>query len=82
MIPRKELTDLLESRLQGVLPRQSLDGLIEEVLSLEKGWEELQVSHRDMGYSMSVLCTDICWLAEQIEKGAVIKMFRKKPAAA
>lgn len=78
MIPRKELEELLQGRLQGSLPQKKVDELIDEIQGLEAGWEEVDIAHRDMGYSMSVLCPDICWLADQLYHGAVIKIFRKK----
>jgi hypothetical protein len=78
MIPRKELTDLLQGRLKGVVPRDKVDELVSAILGLEGGWEEMNISHKDMGYSMSVNCPDICWLADQVDQGAVIKLYRKK----
>jgi len=80
MIPRTELAGLLRNRLGDYLSNEKLDELATEILSLEGGWEELDVTHKEMGYSMSVNCTDICWLANQVDHGAVIRMCRKKPA--
>ena len=81
MIPRTELADLLRNRLGDYLPKAKLDELATEILNLEAGWEEIDISHKEMGYSMSVNCSDICWLADQVDHGAVIKMYKKKPAA-
>ena len=78
MIPRKELTNLLQNRLRGVVPQGKMDQLVGDILALEGGWEEMNISHQDMGYSMSVNCPDICWLAAQVDQGAVIKLYRKK----
>ncbi len=80
MIPRSDLTELLQKRLQEYMPKQKLQELITDILALEEGWEELEVSHRDMGYSMSVNCPDICFLADQIDQGSIIKLFRKRKA--
>ena len=80
MIPRKELTDLMHDRLHQ-LPKEKVDLLIDEILELEGGWEEMNVSHKDMGYSMSVNCSDICFLADQVDQGAVFKLYRKKKQA-
>lgn len=78
MIPRDELTSLLRTRLEKVLSRQEIDDLANQILSIEDEWEEMEVPHRDMGYSMSDLCSSICWVANQSEQGAVIKFQRKK----
>jgi hypothetical protein len=78
MIPRNELAELLRSRLPGNISQEKIDQLVDEILSLEGDWEEMNVPHRDMGYTRSDLCSSICWLAEQTEQGAVIKFHRKK----
>ena len=78
MIPRDELTSLLRARLEKLLSRQEIDELAAQILAVENEWEEIDVPHRDMGYSMSDLCSSICWLANQSEQGAVIKFQRKK----
>jgi hypothetical protein len=78
MIPRDELTSLLRARLEKLLSQQEIDELAAQILAVENEWEEIDVPHRDMGYSMSDLCSSICWLANQSEQGAVIKFQRKK----
>jgi len=78
MIPSKELIDLLRVRLDGRVSEEEIERLAGEVLELEGGWEEMDVAHRDLGYSHSDLCSSICWLAEQTDQGSVIKMYRKK----
>ncbi len=78
MILRNELTELLRDRLHDHLPQDKIDSLTGEILALENGWEEMNISHHDLGYSHSDLCSSICWLADQTEHGSVIKLFRKK----
>jgi hypothetical protein len=78
MIPRRELEELLEDRLKGILPRQEFRELVTEIDCLEDEWEEMNVAHREMGYSMSVNCPDICWLANQVYNGAQIKLYRRR----
>ena len=81
MVPKRELEELLENRLTGILPQQEFRDLVTEIERLEGDWEEMNVAHREMGYSMSVNCPDICWLADQVYNGAQIKMYRRKKAA-
>ena len=78
VIPRKELVTLIQDRLKGALPQEKVDELAGDILSLEGEWEEMDISHEDMGYSVSVNCQDICWLADQVDHGAVFKLYRKK----
>ena len=81
MVPRRELEELLQNRLTGVLPQQEFRELVNEIERLEDDWEEMNVAHREMGYSMSVNCPDICWLADQVYNGAQIKLYRRKKTA-
>jgi hypothetical protein len=78
MISRDELLKLLGARLQERLSPDEISRLANEVLELQGGWEEMDISHRDLGYSHSDACSSICWLADQTEQGSVIKMYRKK----
>jgi hypothetical protein len=78
MIPTRELQELLHSRLERILPQQAFQSLMTEIEHLENDWEEMNVAHRKMGYSMSVNCPDICWLADQVYSGAQIKFYRRK----
>jgi hypothetical protein len=78
MLPRRELNELLEQRLRGLVPGETIAQLADEIAGLETEWEEVEVTHRDMGYSVADRCSDICWLAEQIDRGAVMKFYRKK----
>ena len=81
MIPIRELQELLQSRLEGILPQQAFHSLMTEIERLEDDWEEMNVAHREMGYSMSVNCPDICWLADQVYSGGQIKFYRRKKIA-
>ena len=78
MISRKEVEGLLQSRLKDAISPSQLDTLLTDVGQLDDDWEEVDVAHREMGYSMSVQCPDICWLADQIYQGGKFKFYRKK----
>jgi len=78
MIPEKELEELLQSRLQGSISPTQIQSLLLDIRRLGNEWEEVNVAHKEMGYSMSVNCPDICWLADQVYQGESIRMFRKK----
>ena len=81
MIPREPLEEVLKRHLKGVLPQHEVHDLVNDIEQLENDWEEVKVSHREMGYSMSVNCPDICWLADQVFNGAEIKLYRRKKPA-
>jgi len=81
MIPQKRLQELLEKRLKGLVPEDQIEVLLSEIENLSDDWEEMGVSHQQMGYSLSLNCPDICWLADQVDKGEVIRIFRRKKPA-
>lgn len=80
MIFQAELEKLLRRRLEGTLSLEKFLALVREIQALNDEWEEAPVTHHEMGYSMSVNCPDICWLADQIYGGYVLKLYRKKKA--
>ena len=80
MIHGEELLDLLKTRLLGRLAPAEIENLSADIIALEKEWEEVDVALSDMGYSVSVGCADICWLADQVDRGGVFKIYRKKGA--
>lgn len=80
MMPSKELLELLQGRLHDRLAPAEIEKLAADILTLEGGWEEVNVAFSDMGYSVSVGCADICWLADQVDRGGVFKIYRKKSA--
>jgi hypothetical protein len=81
MIPRTELKKLIRIRLQPTIPAQVLDRIIEDVDKLAEGWEEMNPDHLD-GESCSVVnCLD-CWLEEQLDRGADVKILLKRPVHA
>lgn len=73
MIYPAELELLLRSRLEGTLPQEKLADLFREIQALTDQWEEVPISHRQIGYGMYCL-------AEQIYGGNVFKFYRKKKA--
>ncbi len=77
MIPRDELQRLLRQRLPH-LPDREIGEIAGQIQSLEQGWEEVAVPHSDLGYSLSENCSEICWLASEVARGAQIRLFRKK----
>ena len=81
MIPRNELTELLKGRLGQSMPPAEVEKLVADILALEASWEEINIPFSDMGYSLSAGCADICWLADQVEHGSVLRMCRKKSPA-
>jgi hypothetical protein len=80
MIPRKELEELVQRRLEGAIPRSEIDRLIIEITALEEGWDELDLARLDMSPEVPMQCFD-CWLEDQLTHGADIRLyFKNRPA--
>ncbi len=77
MIARQELLDLLRRRLPQMAETE-LGTIADQIQALEQGWEEVEVPHSDLGYSVSENCSEICWLASEAARGAQIRILRKK----
>ncbi len=78
MIPKQDVARLLEKHLGKNCLQETVDKIAQEIVDLELEWEELPFSEEEMGYTMKVDCQDICFLAEQIQKGAIVRLFRKR----
>jgi hypothetical protein len=49
------------------------------ILGLNDGWQEVTSKDEEMGYHYSARCQDICYLADQISRGAEYRLFLKCP---
>jgi hypothetical protein len=74
MILHKELQELLRKRLEGTISSDRVEQLGREIEGLENDWEEIDVRHLD-GSSCSVVNCIECWLEEQLDKGAEIRLY-------
>ena len=77
MILRKELQQLLEERLEGVLSAETVSQLGAEIAKLEDQWEEVSLQHLDSISCPVANCIE-CWLEDQLSQGAEIKLRFKK----
>lgn len=78
MIVRDDLVKSLKRKLDGRLSEAEIDALAKEITGLQGDWEEINIDPQEMGYTMSVDCSDICALAEAIAKGREIRFFMRK----
>jgi hypothetical protein len=50
------------------------------ILGLEDEWEDVTDRDDELGYHFSATCSDICYLAQQAERGDTFLLFRKRAA--
>ena len=61
----------VEAHLQRGVPAFAIVGLADE-------WEDITSREEQLGYHYSPNCTDICYLAQQAERGDVFRIFRRR----
>ena len=77
MIDREKVLAVLAKRFPGASP-QDVAAAANAIVGLDDEWEE--VSHREdeLGYHVSAQCSDICYLAQQVERGDTFRLFRRR----
>lgn len=79
MVDREKVLAVLRKRFPDASAEQ-LAAAANAIVGLEDEWEEVTDREAEFGYHFSVLCTDICYLADQIAHGAQFRLFRKRHA--
>jgi hypothetical protein len=49
------------------------------ILGLDEGWQEVTSKDEEMGFHYATTCQDICYLADQISRGAEYRLFLRHP---
>ncbi|MBI4481977.1 MAG: hypothetical protein HY652_03705 [Acidobacteria bacterium] len=77
MVTKEQVLGILKADFPGEVASR-LESAASRIVALFEAWEEIPLVDEEMGYSLKVDCTDICKLAQMLEEGAVVKVFRKK----
>ena len=56
-----------------------LDNVAVAIVGLGEEWQEVTDKEEDVGYHYSPECADICYLANQAERGAQFRLFQRRP---
>jgi hypothetical protein len=57
----------------------AIDSATNRIVGLNEEWREVTSNEEEMGYHYSVRCADICYLADQVSRGAQYRLFLKRP---
>jgi hypothetical protein len=49
------------------------------IVGLGEEWDEVTSKEEELGYHYSAKCAEICYLADQVDRGAHFRLFRKRP---
>jgi hypothetical protein len=79
MIDREKVLAVLAKRFPGATADQ-MAAAANAIVGLDEEWEEVSDREDQLGYNFSPNCTDICYLAQQVERGDAFRLFRKRAA--
>jgi len=48
------------------------------IVGIDQDWEEVTDREEELGYHYSPTCSDICYLAQQAERGDTFRLFRRR----
>ncbi len=77
MVDREKVLAVLAKRFAGATPDQ-MAAAANAIVGLEEEWEEVTEREDQLGYHYSAQCSDICYLAQQVERGDVFRLFRRR----
>jgi hypothetical protein len=77
MVDREKVLAVLAKRFPGATP-QDMAAAANAIVGLEDEWEEVSHREEELGYHFSAQCSDICYLAQQAERGDTFRLFRRR----
>ena len=77
MVDREKVLAVLAKRFPGATVDQ-MAAAANAIVGLDDEWEEVTDREEQFGYHVSAACTDICYLAQQIERGDAFRFYRKR----
>jgi hypothetical protein len=81
MVDREKVLAVLTRRFTDVRPEQ-LAAAANAIVGLDDEWEDVTDREDEFGYHFSPSCSDICYIAQQAERGDQFRIFRRrKPGA-
>jgi hypothetical protein len=77
MIDREKVLTVLSRRFPDATANQ-LASAANAIVGLPDEWEDVSNREEEFGYHYSAQCTDLCYLAQQVERGDQFKIFRRR----
>jgi hypothetical protein len=77
MIDREKVLVVLNKRFPGATAEQ-VAAAANAIVGLDDDWEDVTAREPELGYHFSVQCSEICYLAEQVQQGAEIRVLLKR----
>ena len=77
MIDREKVLAVLTRRFPGSQAEQ-LAAAANAIVGLDDEWEDVTDRQDEFGYNFSPQCSDICYLAQQVERGDTFRIYRRR----
>ena len=77
MVYREKVLAVLTRRFPGA-PAGQIAAAANAILGLDEEWEDVSDRQEEFGYNFSPNCSDICYLAQQVERGDQFRVFRRR----
>ena len=77
MLDREKVLAVLHKRFPTAAPAD-LAAAANAIVRLEDEWEDVTAHEPEFGYHFSVQCGEICYLAEQTDRGGQFRVFRRR----
>jgi hypothetical protein len=77
MIDREKVLAVLTRRFPGAAKDQ-VAAAANAIVGLDDEWEEVTDREDELGYHYSPQCSDICYLAQQVERGDQFRIYRRR----
>jgi hypothetical protein len=79
MIDREKVLAVLHKRFPGSTPEERA-AAANAIVGLGDEWMDVSSREPELGYHFSVQCSEICFLADQVQQGAQFRLLMKRPA--
>jgi hypothetical protein len=77
MVDREKVLAVLTKRFPGATAEQ-IAATANAIVGLSDDWEDVTDREDELGYQVSSHCSDICYLAQQVERGDTFRLFRRR----
>jgi hypothetical protein len=77
MVDREKVLAVLTRRFTGARADQ-IAAAANAIVGLDDEWEDVTNREDEFGYHFSPSCSDICYIAQQAERGDQFRVFRRR----
>ena len=77
MVDREKVLAVLAKRFPNAATPE-IAAAANAIVGLDQDWEEVTDREEELGYHYSATCSDICYLAQQAERGDTFRLFRRR----